>query len=114
MKRMIACVLAVFLTSLFGYTNQRHNKTHTAVRKAAGFDLADYLSDVSDRVAGQGTWSQGTNKCPWPIPMGGKRTETGFLRGMALGTMFFDDLKSVVRELALGSFRPIWKKGGTR
>jgi hypothetical protein len=56
MKRMIACVLAVLLTSFLSYSaNAWHDKTHIAVGKTAGFDLADYLLEGSDRVAGQST-----------------------------------------------------------
>ena len=45
MKRMIASVLALLLTSfLSSSANAWHDKTHIAVGKAAGFDLADYLA----------------------------------------------------------------------
>jgi hypothetical protein len=55
MKRMIASVLADSPASFFGSTNTWHDKTQIAVGKAAGFDLAKYPTDGSDRVAGQGT-----------------------------------------------------------
>lgn len=113
MKRMIASVLANSPASYPGITNHRHNKTQDTAGKTAGFDLADYPTGGSDRLVGQGNGPQGNNKCPWPVPMG-RRTRIGFLRGMAFGTMFRDDSKSVVRGSTLGSFRPIWKKGGIR